>query len=127
MDKCHSYLAQAWKSYTQGSDRYGVESPEAELIWWAFEEMEQLIDHNPQDAFEVILEILRITDEEKVLFNLAAGPLESILVKHGKEVIDSIAELAKNNPKFRDLLQGVWGNSIDEMVWKQIERLYEHD
>ena len=127
MDKNHSRLVQAWKSYTEATVKYGVGSPEAKSLFWAFDEMVDLVRDKPFDAFEVILEILRITDEERILANLAAGPLEELLVEHGPEMIERILALAKSDsdPKFRDLLQGVWGNSIEKVVWKQIERLYE--
>jgi hypothetical protein len=125
MDKEHSYLAQAWKSYSELSDTYGVGSREAELIWWAYDQLEQLVSDQPFEAIEVILEILRITNDERTLANLAAGPLESLLVKHGKEVIERVTGLATADPQFYELLQGVWGNSVDSDVWKHIERLYK--
>lgn len=127
MDKNCLDLAKAWKEYYFASEKFGIGSPEAEKIWWAYEEMEQLVEHRPSDALDVILEILSISDEDSLLFDLAAGPLESVLVKHGHEVIDRIIELLKSDPKFRDLLQRVWGNSIDKDVWQRIENLYEHD
>lgn len=124
MSESHEHLAQAWKAYTEVSIRFGVESPEAELLSWAFDKIHDLAFHKPHDALDVILEINKITDEEVVLANLAAGPLETLLVHHGKEVIDRVIALAKTEPKFRDLLPGVWGYSIDEGAWERIKALY---
>lgn len=124
MDKNHLHLAQAWKNYYFASDRFGIGSPEAEEMWWAYEKMEQLIEHEPSIALDVVLEILRIADEESLKFDLAAGPLETLLVKHGRAVVDRVIGLAESDLSFRDLLQRVWGNSIDEGVWKRIQTLY---
>lgn len=125
MSENREHLAQAWKAYTEASIKFGVESPEAELLSWAFDKIYDLAFHKPQDALDAILEINKITDEDRVLANLAAGPLETLLVHHGEEVIDRLITLAKSDPKFRDLLPGVWGDSIDEAVWEQIEALYK--
>ena len=113
-------LAQAWKAYTDAAIKHEVSSPEAESMFWAFNEMVDTVRDKPFEALEVILEILKIAEEEQVLANLAAGPLEDLLAEHGIVVIDRIIELAKSDPRFRDLLQGVWGNSVDPRVWKMI-------
>lgn len=124
MNESRLPLAQAWKGYTEATIKYGVDSPEAGAMFWAFDDMVDMVRETPFDALETILEILKITDEERVLANLAAGPLEDLLVTHGKTVINEIIDLVKSEPKFRDLLQGVWGNSIDEAVWGRIKALY---
>jgi len=121
------HLAQAWKAYTEASIKFGVESPEAELLSWAFDKTFDLSLDNPHDALDVILEINRITDEERVLANLAAGPLESLLVHHGKDVIDKVIVTARDDSKFRDLLLGVWKSSIEESVCKRIEDLFNEN
>ena len=125
MDKKHANLAQAWKSYSELSDRFGVGSPEAELLWWAYDELEQLISNHPFDALEIILAILEITKDGRTIASLAAGPLESLLVKHGKRVVERVIGHATTDPRFYELLQGVWGNSVDRDVWKAIEVLYK--
>lgn len=90
-------------------------------MFWAFDAMVDIVRDKPFDALAVILEILKISDEKRIVANLAAGPLEDLLVEHGKAVIDRVIVLAESDPKFRDLLQGVWGNSIDEGVWERIK------
>lgn len=125
MGKEHALLAQAWKSYSELSDRYGVGSQEAELPWWAYDELEQLVSNHPFDALDVILAILEITTDERTIASLAAGPLESLLVKHGKRVVERVIGLATTYPRFYELLQGVWGNSVDPDVWKTIAVLYK--
>lgn len=55
--------------------------------------------------------------------NLAAGPLETLLVRHGRDVLERVEAEAKSNPSFKDLLDGVWGNAIDEAVWERVQAL----
>lgn len=54
---------------------------------------------------------------------LAAGPLEDLIVHHGPEFIDRIEIEARQNPRFRDLLGGVWGSSAPGDVWPRIQRI----
>lgn len=125
MENNYSYLARAWKSYTEALINHGSGSPEAESMFWAFDKIVDITEEKPLDVLEVIKEVLKITDDERILVSLAAGPLEDILVKHGREVIDEVILLVKTDPNFKDLLLGVWGNSVDKGVWKQLEDLFE--
>lgn len=125
MDKKPMSLAHAWKSYTEAVIKSGVDSPVASSLFWAFDEMVDKVRDQPFDALEIIQEILKVAEDDRILANLAAGPLEDLLVDHGTVVVDRVIELALADPKFRNLLQGVWGNSIDERVWKRIEDLYK--
>ena len=125
MDNNLSFLANAWKSYAEAVIKYDIHSPEAQSRFWAFDQIVDLVRNKPLDALEVILIILKITDDERVLANLAAGPLEDLLVVRGEEVIDRIIELAISDKNFYALLQGVWGNSIDKAVWYRIQELYK--
>lgn len=127
MDNNLSSLANAWKSYTEAVIKYDIHSPEAQSKFWAFDQFFDLVRNKPLEALEVILIILKMTDDEIVLASLAAGPLEDLLVVHGEEVIDKIIGLAKSDKNFYALLQGVWGNSIDKAIWKRIQELYERD
>jgi len=91
---------------------------------WAFDELERLIERDPTRTWAVIRCILELgSQDEKVLDDLAAGPLETLLARHGRDVIEWIEAEAKSNPKFRDLLKGVWGNAIDESVWTRVQSL----
>jgi hypothetical protein len=74
--------------------------------WMALSEyMEDLHAHRPEVVLDLILEILKIEDDPAVLSFLAAGPLEDLV---SMELIDRFEREAAANPKFRDLLRGVW-------------------
>lgn len=57
---------------------------------------------------------------DTVVANLAAGPLENLLSQFGEEYIDEIESLAKKDPKFKDLLGGVWQNNMSAGVWSRV-------
>ena len=79
--------------------------------------------HEPALALQVIRDILHRDSSDKVVENLAAGPLEDLLVYHGPDVIDEIEALAAGDPEFRCLLGGVWRNKIRDDVWERVQAL----
>lgn len=98
---------------------------DAETIW-AFDALENLIAKEPSGAWAMILRILDIAEQdEDVLNNLAAGPLESLLARHGRAVIKWVEEEARRNTKFKELLGGVWQNAIPELIWQRVQRAAE--
>jgi hypothetical protein len=110
--------------------RFAADSPsslslgkdEDEPTFWAYSELADLVHKKPSEAFDVVLGILASTDDENVLNNLAAGPLEELIQFHGPSVIESIEREAFRNPKFIALLQGVWKAGSEE-IWRRIETL----
>jgi hypothetical protein len=79
---------------------------------WAFDAVVKLIRDSARDGLSIIQELLSRPLEPKVLFYVAAGPLEDLLARHGREVIDQVLDLARRDPQARKaLLQGVWGRN----------------
>ena len=72
-------------------------------------------------ALTLIQSVLEQSDNEYVLENLAAGPLEILLSKNGTEIIKSVQELAKKNDRFKWLLAGVWQNSMETNIWERVQ------
>jgi hypothetical protein len=109
-----------------------LESSEEDLVenwivstktFWANTRLSELCRHEPALALQVICDILRRDSSDKVVENLAAGPLEDLLVYHGPVVIDEVEALANGDPEFRGLLGGVWRNQIREDVWERVQAL----
>jgi hypothetical protein len=75
----------------------------------------------PEIAWEAILRLLQrpLTDEQFSM--LAAGPMEDLLCYHGAEVIERVEARAATDPKFRELLGGVWQRSTPADVWGRVE------
>jgi hypothetical protein len=94
-----------------------------EETFWAWEEVYALVLDEPDLAWELILQIFATDKSDITLANLAAGPLEDLLVHHGPDYIDRIEKHAAADPEFRHLLGGVWRNSIDAVVWERVLRV----
>jgi hypothetical protein len=79
-------------------------------------------DEEPDITWHAILEILKMSLSEDQLALLAAGPLETVLSKHGTSLIDRVEQEARNNSKFNHLLGGVWRQGKPEEVWSRVEK-----
>jgi hypothetical protein len=110
-------LVDGWIRYS-GSTRL---NPAIEPDYWAWEALDKLCSRSPEVAWTVILRILNSTDHEFVLENLAAGPLETLLARHGRKFIGLIEERAEADLRFRWLLAGIWKNSIPDDLWSRLQ------
>lgn len=98
-------------------------SPEYNDNFWAFNSLSDISIKEPELCWELIEKIRKKDGSDVVLSNLAAGPLEDLLVKHGNQFIDLIEKDAKKDMQFRKLLGAVWKNDIDDDVWTRIKRV----
>lgn len=98
------------------------ESDRHKQLFWSFDRLDDLIRTQPAKAWPVILDILRADPSDKILQNLAAGPLEDLLVRHGSSFIDDVEAEAGRDPMFRKLLGGVWKRDIVDDVWDRVVR-----
>ncbi len=104
-------LAEAWATqpsadWTEDSDR-----------------LYALFSSAPDQALATILAVMQITDDQQVLANLAAGPLEDFLGIQGEAYIESIHVLALEHHRLREVLDGVWQGGMPKGVWHRIETL----
>jgi hypothetical protein len=112
-------IAYAWiamNNAEQGSKNYKEH-------FWAWEKLDELCRHNPEDAWLVIDALSKIDSSDKMLANIAAGPLEDVLVWHGDKLINKIEETAKDDSILRKLLGGVWKNEISDNVWNRLKKI----
>ena len=113
-------LIESWIARYETIQDEGDESEKAESLFWTFEQLDDYCWRDPKKAMEIILGILSSTNNEFVLDNLAAGPLESLLSRHGETVIKDIELEAKSNSAFRNLLGGVWQNQMSDELWHRV-------
>jgi len=110
-------LAEAWITFT--ANRLANENSE---YFWAFEQLQALVDVDPDSAWKVIDSIRRLdTCSDLVLANLGAGPLEDLLARHGSKFIEQFETLARQDAEFRRLLGVVWQNNIADDLWLRIK------
>ena len=105
--------------------RYKVEGESnksgEDSTFWAYEELDDICRNDPDLCWELILEILRIDQSDRVVGNLAAGPLEDLLVRHGAKMIDRVESQARKDRRFKNLLGGVWKNAMSDDVWSRVK------
>ena len=99
------------------------DSEEAGDLMWASDDVLDLSMSSPLECWKFILEVILQTDDEWVLTNLAAGPLENLLAMNGDEAIILIEKEIPHNAKLKSLLQGVWKNLISDSVWDHLQSL----
>lgn len=91
--------------------------------FWAFTTLSDWCEEAPDLCWEAVGEIRRTDGSDKILANLASGPLEDLLVQHGPQYIDAIEKLASHDEQFRKLLGAVWQNNIADDVWVRLKRV----
>lgn len=113
-------LASEWIRRYELVRRLGDKAPEAEKTYCAYLVLDHLARTHPEDAWQVILKIIELSDDDFVLENVAAGPLESLIASHGRSLIDRIESRATADPKFVWVLRGVWQGKIDDYLWARL-------
>src|SRR5688572_11040337 len=115
----HERLVTAWirhyERVVQGREKANDED------FWAHEAMREFCDIDPDLAWEVLGMIVERVKEPALLACLAAGPLEDLIVNHGRDIIDKIERYAAASARFRETLVGVWRRDIPQDVWARIE------
>lgn len=109
-------LARNWIQYWEiASDpdrntrtfRKQIASGEHPLSDVTFKEAE-LVNKHPAAAWQLILELVAQTHNEKILALIAAGPLEDLLNRYPDDYKKLAQEMARKDPRFRQCLEMVW-------------------
>lgn len=87
------------------------------------ERLAGLIHAAPDEALATMLGIMQMTDDQRVLGGLAAGPLEDFLGVHGEAYVDAIHTLELEHRRLREVLDRVWQGAMSKQVWHRIELL----
>ena len=98
-------------------------SSEAQALMWAAEEVNLLALRSPKECWDIILEIIEQTDDEWILTNVAAGPLENLLALNSEAVISFVEIEVRSNEKLKSILSGIWKNLIPDEIWERIQLL----
>jgi hypothetical protein len=101
---------------------YYGETPDPE--WgWASDRMYSYLDHMPERAWELIVELMERAPSDGSLNYFAAGPLEDLLSEDGPAFIDRVEQRAAESPKFRTALTYVWRLGMAEDVWQRVQAI----
>jgi len=116
MNKDFGKLIESWIEL-QKSNRRDLENDEN---FWAYEEINSLTKTFPLYVLDFIEAACKVTNDDKILASLAAGPLEDLLVKNGNVVITEIERRFIKDAKLKKVLASVWENDIDAKVWDRV-------
>ena len=111
-------IAKAWVAMHKAEK--GSEARDANF--WAYMLLDDLRDSDLERCWKIINEIKRIDDSDFMLSNLAAGPIEDLLVNSGSIFIERIEACAKVDERFRSMLGMVWKNDMPDSIWERVER-----
>jgi hypothetical protein len=92
---------------------------------WASDRLGELVAHAPDDAYELIRELVRDAPSPYVLGIVAAGPLEDLLSDWGERYIDRLEADARDDPKLMQTCAGVWQLFMPDAVWERLRLLVE--
>lgn len=91
---------------------------------WAEEQVDWLVDNDPEDAWTVSLVLIAAAPSKKALAYVAAGTLETLLRNHGPALKQRFSEEAETNKRLRFALACVW-LSEEDAVYADYIRLEE--
>ena len=77
-------------------------------LFWAWEQVNEAVQNSPEEGWPLILALVDSAPNDPILANVAAGPLEDLIVQHGEQFIERIEVMARQNAKFRKSLTGAW-------------------
>jgi uncharacterized protein DUF6869 len=110
-------LVAAYLAYAESRD---------DALFWAFEAVSELVYRKKfDDLWLVCLDMIAAVPEgnDAVLAYAAAGPLEDLIGRTGKEFADRIEAVARQNARFRHALTGVWGREEQPELWNRLAPL----
>lgn len=116
-------IAINWLRYYRDVSAFGRDSPNAEKSFVGYEAFDDLCWKEPIRALKIVRDIFEMHPGEKILFDLAAGPLEDLLVRHGNEVIPHLKQHIQENPEMLTLLEGIWIDRMTQHVQFQLEEI----
>lgn len=96
--------------------------------------MYNMVVDDPQVAWEAIKAVVARYSEEdllsdknpeaqRVIGNLAAGPLEELLDRHGLNFIEVVESEARCDQRMAWMLGGVWQSSMGDEIWARVQRV----
>jgi len=91
-------------------------------LFWAWEKVAETVNHSPEEGWPFILALVEAAPNDLILANVAAGPLEDLIVQYSEQFIGRIEVMARQDTKFRKALTGVWcEGDIPNEIYQRIQ------
>ena len=108
-------FAQSWIAELRGTQADSDEEVGQSVVMMNF-------TAKPEHQWQFILAAIAHASEDE-LGDIAAGPVEHLLGKHGDSYIKEVEQRAESDPKFARMLSGVWKYTMSDEVWARVEAL----
>ncbi len=90
---------------------------------WSNDDFIDLANEDPEVAWECIMGVIETELTDKILANLAEGPMEDLLAEHGPKFIERIESISKENIVFARLIKQVWVEGISPQIQNNIRTI----
>ncbi|CAN5284575.1 hypothetical protein BH11CYA1_BH11CYA1_49450 [soil metagenome] len=96
---------------------------------WAVKYVQELVSDEPQDGWNMVLQLVKSAPSKDALAYVAEATLEDLLKNHGTELFDKVESESKANDRFRCTLSNVWLTDSDEIFprYKALRKKYGFD
>jgi len=99
-----------------------LNSADSELFEWAADEVMDLSILNLEQCWQFILSVISKTDDQWVLTNIGAGPIEDMLATDS-ELTFSLIKNSLPNKELNFCITNVWQNLMSESTFKKVKKL----
>lgn len=112
-------FATRFLDYLHAGDESAPDHPDA----WTWPLIDELTRDHPTIGLAAIRALLAACETAEDLADIAAGPLEDLVLRHGPALIDKIEALAARAPRFAYALTGVWppDDGAAPLLWARID------
>lgn len=119
-------VAAGYLAYSRASRTRGAKDPHPDA--WTWKVVDDLSRTVPDLCLDLLCAAVERCSHLDDLGHLAAGHLEDLIAQGGAEVVARIEGLARENPRFRLALTGVWPQGgRGTAVWRRIEAARQGD
>lgn len=98
-------LVRAWLRY---NSEWRYEPDEDDPDWWAIEALTVLTHDEPDEAWNLLLDIVRASDTDWQLAMVGSGVLEDLLHRNPDRYVPALEEAAESNRKLVTAAASVW-------------------
>lgn len=88
---------------------------------WSYDCAGTLVRDDAENGWLFLLKVVDALQRQEQAVLLAAGEAENLIYHHGDILIDRIEDQAKESPRFRFVLSGIWPQGQEESVtWQRV-------
>ena len=93
---------------------------------WCMRALRDLIYRDPETAWAIVVRLVLEAPDNSILLNVAGGPLEELLTRHGARLVRRAEQLARVSREFQYALKNVWLPDSHSSVTRRLETLGCH-